>query len=65
VALWLFHGEKDDVVPVSFSQTFFKKLHKQKADVRYTEYPQAMHDSWVNAFKEPDFMMWLFTKHKK
>lgn len=65
VALWLIHGEKDDVVPVSFSQDYYNKLTKLHADVRFTEYPGVKHDSWGNAFKEPDFLMWLFSKQKK
>jgi predicted peptidase len=65
VALWLIHGEKDDVVPVSFSRNYYKKLTKLNADVRYSEYPEVMHDSWVSAFKEPEFLMWLFSKRKK
>ena len=65
VALWLFHGEKDDVVPASFSRSYYKKLQKQNGDVRYTEYPQTGHNSWVKAFAEPDFLMWLFSKQKK
>lgn len=65
VALWLIHGEKDDVVPVSFSRNYYKKLTKLNADVRFTEYPEVKHDSWGRAFKEPDFLMWLFSKQKK
>lgn len=64
VPLWLFHGEKDDVVPVSFSQNYYKKLQKLNAEVRYTEYPKVTHNSWNNAFKEPDLLMWLFAKRK-
>ena len=64
VALWLFHGSKDDVVPVSFSENYFQKLRKAKADVRYSEYENVMHNSWVNAFAEPELMSWLFSKRK-
>jgi predicted peptidase len=63
-ALWLFHGEDDDVIPVSFSRTYFKKLRKLSADVRYSEYAGVKHNSWVNAFNEPDFLHWLFSKNK-
>lgn len=63
-ALWLFHGDADDVIPVNFSRNYFKKLQKLKADVLYTEYPAVKHNSWVNAFAEPDLMYWLFSKRK-
>jgi predicted peptidase len=64
VALWLFHGSKDDVVPVSFSRGYYRRLKKENADVRYSEYEDVFHNSWVNAFKEPDLLSWLFSKSK-
>jgi predicted peptidase len=63
-ALWLFHGSDDDVIPVSFSQAYYKKLKKLSADVRYSEYPGVKHNSWVNAFTDPEFLRWLFSKNK-
>jgi predicted peptidase len=64
VALWLFHGEDDDVIPYSFSQNYFKKLQRLHADVRFTSYPGVKHNSWINAFQEPDLVSWLFSKRK-
>ena len=65
VSLWIFHGEKDDNVPVYFSREFYKKLKKLKADVTYTEYPGVLHNSWINAFRESELLPWLFSKEKK
>jgi predicted peptidase len=64
-AVWLFHGKEDDIVPVYFSQQFYQKLKKLGADVRYTEYPGVKHNSWVNAFKEPQLLPWLLSKSKE
>ena len=63
-ALWLFHGANDRVVPPVFSRQYFRRLKKAGAVVRYTEYPGVEHNSWVNAFAEPDLMSWLFTQRK-
>jgi predicted peptidase len=65
VSLWIFHGEKDDIVPTSFSRAYYKKLLKLGADVKYSEYPGVHHNSWVNAFAEKDLLSWLFSKSKK
>jgi predicted peptidase len=65
VALWIFHGEKDDIVPARFARDYYKQLSRLGADVRYTEYPGVFHNSWVNAFNEPDLLPWLFSKSKK
>jgi predicted peptidase len=64
-AIWIFHGDKDDVVPVTFSRDYYKRLQKLGADVRYTEYPSVYHNSWVNAFGEKELLSWLFSKAKK
>ncbi|HEX2607627.1 MAG TPA: PHB depolymerase family esterase [Flavisolibacter sp.] len=64
-ALWLFHGAEDDVVPVDFSRQYFKRLSKAGADVRYSEYKGIKHNSWNEAFQEPDLLPWLFSKNKK
>ncbi len=65
VALWLFHGDKDQVVPVTFSQQYYKRLKKAGSVVRYSEYPGVEHNSWVKAFAEPELMSWLFAQSKK
>lgn len=61
VPFWVFHGDKDVVVDVKESQTMVAKLKSLKASVKYTEYGGVNHNSWVNAFAEPDFMKWLFS----
>ena len=64
-AVWIFHGQDDDIVPPYFSQQFYRKLKKLGGDVRYTEYPGVKHNSWTNAFKEPELLPWLFSKSKR
>jgi len=41
------------------------KLQALGADVQYSEYLDVNHNSWDNAFAEPDFMSWLFGHKKK
>ena len=61
----LFHGADDDVVLPKFSQEAYKTLKSIGAEVQYTEYPGVNHGSWVPAFKEPDFLSWMFKQVKK
>jgi predicted peptidase len=63
--LWIFHGEKDDVVSVKYSKYMFDALQKINAPVKLTLYPEVFHDSWKNAFADPDLMKWLFSNRKK
>jgi predicted peptidase len=65
VSLWLFHGAKDPIVPKEFDQEFYRRLKRAGSVVRYSEYPGVEHNSWVNAFAEPELMSWLFSQVKK
>ena len=61
---WIFHGAKDDVVMPHFSERIAIKLQAGHADVKYTLYPDAFHNSWDNALAEPMLLPWLFSKKK-
>lgn len=60
VPFWLFHGEKDEVVGVENSRRMRDCLKELNAEVKYTEYPEVGHNSWVNAFADTDLLPWLF-----
>lgn len=64
VPLWIFHGDADAVVPVDFSRRLYQRLTNLGARVKYTEYPGVNHNSWDNAFTEPDLLEWMFQQHK-
>lgn len=60
----VFHGTTDAVVDVKNSQAIVAKLKSLDIRVEYTEYPEVNHNSWDNAFAEPDFLSWIFSKIK-
>ncbi len=62
---WIFHGAKDDVVRPAFSDKMQAALKKAGAVVKYTVYPEANHNSWDPAFREPDLLSWLFAQRLK
>lgn len=64
VPLWIFHGEKDDVVNSQYANDIAKELEKRNAAYKLTIYPNTNHNSWDMAFAEKDLMPWLFS-HKK
>lgn len=62
--IWIFHGDKDPAVPVANSRMMARELKAAGAKVTYTEYPGVGHDSWKNAFAEPELLPWLFSKKR-
>ncbi|MGV3660555.1 MAG: prolyl oligopeptidase family serine peptidase [Prosthecobacter sp.] len=64
VPVWAFHGEKDNTVPVLFSRELTAALTKAGGTVKYTEYPDVGHDSWLKAYEDVEMWRWLFAQHK-
>lgn len=64
VPLWIFHGAKDETVSLDHSQVIVEALKAVGADPKFTIYPNDGHNSWDDAFAEPELLPWLFS-HKK
>ncbi len=64
VPIWAFHGDEDELVSVSESRRMVAALKKAGGQPRYTEYKGVGHNSWVRAFKEPDFLSWIFAQRR-
>jgi predicted peptidase len=62
VPIWDFHGTKDTAVPVERSRSMIRALKEAGGKPKYTEYKKVGHDSWVNAYQEPDLLPWLFAQ---
>jgi predicted peptidase len=58
--VWAFHGAKDGVVSPRQSRTMIKAIQDEGGTPGYTEYPDIGHDSWVQAYREPHLLPWLF-----
>lgn len=66
VPTWIFHGAKDDAVPVEFSRRMDAALQAAGApDARYTEFPDANHNSWDAAYATPELWTWLFAQRRR
>jgi hypothetical protein len=59
---WL--DTRDQNVFVSESREMVKLLRALHADVRYTEYGGVPHESWDQAYGEPELPAWLLSKHR-
>ncbi len=64
VPLWVHHGDVDIVVPVRHSRELVKAVQDQGVEIKYSEYPKVNHNSWDNAFKQPDLLSWIFSHRK-
>jgi predicted peptidase len=63
--IWIFHGDSDNTISVQPDRDLYKALQGAGAkNVKYTEYPGVQHNSWDNAFAEPNLLPWLFSFKK-
>lgn len=62
--IWVFHGAKDEVVPLSESEVLVEALRKVGGNVKFTIYPDADHDSWTETYENPEFYEWLLSQRK-
>jgi predicted peptidase len=63
--VWMFHGEVDPVVPVTEARKLAAAMKAAGIKYKYTEYPGVGHDSWDNAYAEPDLVPWLLAQTLK
>lgn len=62
--IWIFHGARDDVVPLEDDRRTVAALKAVGNDVRYSELPEANHNAWDPAYATPELWHWLFAQHR-
>ena len=62
VPAWIFHGEKDRVVPTRGAREIVKALQEAGATPRYVEYKDQAHGVWNDAYKDEQAMAWFFSQ---
>lgn len=64
--IWVFHGAKDQVIPIEHSQQMVDAIKKCGSEkIIFTVYPDANHDSWTETYNNPEFYNWLLSNKKE
>lgn len=66
VAIWAFHGDQDEAVPVSGSRDMIAALKQAgvKPEPKYTELPGVGHGSWNDAYADAAMWEWMFAQRR-
>lgn len=64
IPIWAFHGTDDRSVPVQQTRDIINAIKKAGGSPKYTEYPGVDHNSWINAYNEPELWLWLLGQKK-
>jgi predicted esterase len=61
---WVFHGERDTVVPFQRSVEMVEAIKKIGGRVRFTDYTDTGHNAWTRAYKDPQLYEWLLKQRR-
>lgn len=59
IPTWVFHGAKDNAVPLARSQEMVDAIQERGGKPKFTIYPEAGHDSWTEAYNTAELYTWL------
>lgn len=65
IPCWVFHGAKDDAVPLKQSEEMVAALKKAGGKPKFTVYPDAGHDSWTESYNNPELYKWLLEQRRQ
>ena len=66
LGIWAFHGAKDPAVPLEESQRMVDAAKRVGVrDVKLTVFPEAGHDSWTEAYDDPELYQWLLQHQRR
>jgi predicted peptidase len=65
VPIWVFHGAKDDVIPVGKSREMVAALRAAGGKPKYTEFPDAGHDIVEQTYNNDELFEWLFAQKRE
>lgn len=64
VPTWVFHGERDTVIPVEESLRMVNALRQAGGNVKLTIYPDARHDAWTRTYDNEELYDWLLKQRR-
>lgn len=65
IPTWVFHGDKDDAVPVDRSREMVAALKAAGGKPFYTEVPGGNHNVWDRAYDDAEMWKWLFAQKRE
>jgi predicted peptidase len=60
IPVWVWHGDKDDLIPAVRSRSMVAAMRGAGANPKYNEISGGDHFAWIPAFRDPALLDWLF-----
>jgi predicted peptidase len=65
VPAWVFHGARDNEVPLAEAQAMVNALKRAGGTVKFTIYPKAGHKCWEETYRNPELYAWFLQHHRR
>jgi predicted peptidase len=63
--VWVFHGTKDDIIPIQRSQEMVDMIKSKGGNVKFTVYPELGHNCWDAAYGDKNLYNWFLEQKNK
>lgn len=63
--IWAFHGDQDEVVPITNSLELVDAVNKNDGQAKLTILPKHGHDIWHQVYEQTDIIEWLISNQLK
>lgn len=65
IPIMMYHGDCDDIVPISESITMLSRINKQGGNAQLKICYGGVHDAWETAYNDNDFLSWMLAQKKR
>ena len=59
IPIWMFHGEKDNIIPLKNSEEIYQVLKSKNKNIKLTIYQNTGHNSWEKAYNNKRIYDWM------
>lgn len=64
IPVWAFHGDRDEVVPLSAGQRMVDQFRNCGGEITFTIYSNTGHDAWTKTYSNPLLYEWFLSKSR-
>lgn len=64
IPVMMYHGDCDDIVPISESVTMLSRINRQGGNAQLKICYGGVHDAWETAYNDDEFLNWLLAQKK-
>ncbi|MDB6057709.1 MAG: phospholipase/carboxylesterase [Verrucomicrobiales bacterium] len=63
--IWVFHGSRDNIISVEWSQKMVAAIKAAGGTIKYTEFPKSHHNIWAKVYDNPEMYQWLLAQKRR